>query len=187
MVASVRAARAASGLPLMDVAAAAGVSEKALRRALTKSAPRGVCAQAAANAAVVAHPMCPPAAVRSVLPAGMEPGRFPVGGRRHAKAASCSPADAAVAGPVSAQIGRLATRRDPQQRTQAASSPACPAEAFATLAEDPARQVREAVAANPNCPADLLAALVEDSAWQVSDAVAANPACPADALATYLR
>ena len=174
--ATVRLSRAAAVFPLADVASAANVSPRTLRRHLKQLDPRGRCAAmlaAACGRAMTAntaslHRDCPPQAKRvaakSVNPsgtAGWAHGDTPGGPRRHIAA-----------------LKHFAGDDDTRLSLLLASDPAYDPQIWEELANHPRHFVRLEVARNPRCTAAALKLLSRSVHEDILRAVASHPRCP---------
>ena len=172
---SVRAARAAPGLPLARTAEAAGASDDATA-ALGATLARSACARAAMllcaspDALIqlfgLAHRACPPPRRR----AAAESSNINISGA--ARAAGGWGAWASSRSDAAAAVPRLVRPRNRSTGPRSASPPLV----LAGFARDIVYSVREQLAANRACPPAVLAGLVEDPAWQVRAVAACG--CP---------
>ena len=195
-----RAARSAAALPLAAVAAASGVNDKSVKRALRATHSRGGCDRDAAQAypalasaqraAVLAGRWCPPALRRAA-----ETDRSLKARRAGAGTASWASTtkEIAHAGPSAAALlatlsrppragARHASQASGYTRLAAAADPDCAAAVLVRLVGDTSWRVRTAVASHRGCPPLLLAVLAASNKHEprVRAAVASNPACPLD-------
>ena len=196
-----RAARSAAALPIAAVAAACGVNDKSVKRALRATHSRGVCDRDAAQAypalaseqraAVLAGRWCPPALRRAAeTDRSLKARRAGTGTASWASTtkeiASAGPSAAAVLTALLSRPPRAgarhASRLSGYTLLAAGADPDCAAAVLVRLAGDTSWRVRTAAASHPECPPPLLAVLAPNTSHdpRVRAAVASHPACPSD-------